>query len=530
MINVKRIIIEINGIIIEIIMSNNNNNKIYYIIHIISSSSSSSSKEYEISIHISYTTKNTGTFSCCWKNSWLLGRATFVWLSFEIGQTTTIVWSVVPFNMLHGLVHTVEDAGHRGDSAQKAFDELEQTNTGEKPGPGTDSRVERNREGKLGNQNQSEDFFQTNMTPIEKAGTPSIHEEKLLETNTKKKQKDGDDWWLKDGHTVQTNKRKQKKDKITTAKRQLKISTPQSSNTSTAKPQFHGSNELRTTTAPSPKHNDESPSTAEIKSPIAASNAASDKAKSSKGSLQQQNEKLRRNLQKAIQAAKDARAQRQRLSQEVKEVKSINSNLQQKLEENTKVINKLKLANGTLTSTNEALEAKVESMTKQLTVLERTQSPVLIDDERHEQLEIEPTNRLDVINDDGTKGTLLNDSTALSIKATKQHMAQVTGNNGKQDIDETIIVNVENSHMPTDTRLEDIGTNEKLEKLQNQLVELQNKLTEQQQNAAKTKMVLEETLQKREEQLQGFAEKMASLNDEYQQLKNIFAPKKSMLP
>eukprot|EP00944_MAST-04C_sp_MAST-4C-sp1_P006469 g6469.t1 len=412
------------------------------------------------------------------------------------------------------------------DSAQKAFDELEQTNTGEKPGPGTDSRVERNREGKLGNQNQSEDFFQTNMTPIEKAGTPSIHEEKLLETNTKKKQKDGDDWWLKDGHTVQTNKRKQKKDKITTAKRQLKISTPQSSNTSTAKPKVHGSNELRTTTAPSPKHNDESPSTAEIKSPIAASNAASDKAKSSKGILQQQNEKLRRNLQKAIQAAKDARAQRQRLSQEVKEVKSINSNLQQKLEENTKVINKLKLANGTLTSTNEALEAKVESMTKQLTVLERTQSPVLIDDERHEQLEIEPTNRLDVINDDGTKGTLLNDSTALSIKATKQHMAQVAGNNGKQDIDETIIVNVENSHMPTDTRLEDIGTNEKLEKLQNQLVELQNKLTEQQQNAAKTKMVLEETLQKREEQLQGFAEKMASLNDEYQQIEEYLCTEK----
>ena len=306
------------------------------------------------------------------------------------------------------------------DSAQKAFDELEQTNTGEKLGPGAESRVERHREGKVGR--QSEDFFQTNVTPIEKAETPSIRGEKFLETNAKKKQKDGDDWWLKDGHTVQTNKRKQKKDKITTAKRQLKISTPQNSNTSTAKTKDTGNNELPAATAPSPNHNNESPATAERKSPI----AASDKAKSSKGNLQQQNEKLRRNLQKAIQAAKDARAQRQKLAQEVKEVKALNSDLQQKLEANTKEINKLKLTNGTLTSTNEALEAKLELMTKQLTDLEQTRSAAPIEGERHEaphQLAIEPTNRLDVMNDDGTKGTLLNDSTALSIKATKQHGA-----------------------------------------------------------------------------------------------------------
>ena len=72
------------------------------------------------------------------------------------------------------------------DSAQKAFDELEQTNTGEKLGPGAESRVERHREGKVGR--QSEDFFQTNVTPIEKAETPSIRGEKFLETNAKKKQ------------------------------------------------------------------------------------------------------------------------------------------------------------------------------------------------------------------------------------------------------------------------------------------------------------------------------------------------------
>ena len=130
--------------------------------------------------------------------------------------------------------------------------------------------------------------------------------------------------------------RKQKKDKITTAKRQLKISTPQNSNTSTAKTKDTGNNELPAATAPSPNHNNESPATAERKSPI----AASDKAKSSKGNLQQQNEKLRRNLQKAIQAAKDARAQRQKLAQEVKEVKAINSDLQQKLEANTKYFRK----------------------------------------------------------------------------------------------------------------------------------------------------------------------------------------------
>ena len=283
--------------------------------------------------------------------------------------------------------------------------------------------------------------------------------------------------------TFQTNKRKQKKRQNTTAKRQLKISTPQNSNTSTAKTKDTGNNELPAATAPSRNHNNESPATAERKSPI----AASDKAKSSKGNLQQQNEKLRRNLQKAIQAAKDARAQRQKLAQEVKEVKSINSNLQQKLEENTKEINKLKLTNGTLASTNEALEAKLELMTKQLTI-RQTRSAAPIEGERHEaphQLAIEPTNRLDVMNDDGRKEPCLMIPLLFPLKQRsstwRKWLETMTA-----DIDETIVVNIRN-----DTATEDMRTNEKLETLQKQLVELQDKLMEQEQNAAKTKMGLE---------------------------------------
>ena len=100
------------------------------------------------------------------------------------------------------------------DSAQKAFDELEQTNTGEKRGPGTDSRVERIREGKVGHQNQSEDFFQTNMTPIEKAETPSIHEEKLLETNARKNRKMLTTGGLRMGTQSRQTKESRKKTKL----------------------------------------------------------------------------------------------------------------------------------------------------------------------------------------------------------------------------------------------------------------------------------------------------------------------------
>ena len=144
--------------------------------------------------------------------------------------------------------------------------------------------------------------------------------------------------------------------------------------------------------------------------------------------LKQQNEKLKKNLHKAIQAAKDARAQRQKLSDQIKNMKIDYTTLQTSINDKNDIISKMEIKNQHLIKQNDLLTTEINQL--QLEFKKQREKFAAKQQQEEAQLKarkndntpitVEPTTGLDIGNNNETKGTLLNDSTNLRIKETKK--------------------------------------------------------------------------------------------------------------
>jgi hypothetical protein len=427
------------------------------------------------------------------------------------------------------------------DSAQKAFDELEESQ-------GTITSGGNNNNDNLNSKTKSDSnkdsFFDSNVTPIAPSSDiksmrrSASNKESLQKKNNFKnnKTKDDDAWWLNDDH-VQKSKKSTQNGKsnrhnnspsptlitgtTTNAKRKLKISTPNEKATSN-NANSSSNNKNNNNSIPSPT----------VTTPINAKGNDSDnksKPATPKSTLQlkQQNDKLKKNLQKAIQAAKDARGQRQKLMDQMKNMRAEQANFQSTIQDQSNIITEIEERNNSLIKQNQMLQDEVKTLKAELVKSKTNNDQKRVKQVKDIAAKIESTNELNIGNNNETKGTLLNDSTVLSIKATKQKKQSKNNTSGvtNNNLDESQLNDMNESSVVIDTTLLAPDHNDKIMSLKEELNALKAERETEEKESIKKIKLLEESLEKREEQLEKIAITTNTLNAQVLEYEQTLATK-----